>query len=67
MAEPRRSLPRVDQQLDQVAVAEEVDLLDAGGAVGDAGAGEQRVDGAAALAAAAPRWTPGRRGSASGR
>jgi hypothetical protein len=35
--------------VDQVAVTDEVDLLDAIGAVGNAGAGEQRVDRAAAL------------------
>ena len=46
---PRPSEPVVDHPIDQVAVADEVDPLDAGRAVGDAGAGQQRVDRTAAL------------------
>ena len=42
-------MPLVEHAIDQVAVADEVDLLDARGAVGHAGAREQRVDRAAAL------------------
>ena len=38
-----------DQAIDQPAVADEVDALDPGCAVGDAGAREQRVHGSAAL------------------
>ncbi len=49
MAEPRGSMSVGEHPVDQVAVADEVDLLDAGRAVGDAGAGQQRVDRAAAL------------------
>ena len=60
-AEPGRSdemkqiaLPRGEHVLgqhavDQVPVADEVDPLDSGRAVGDAGAGEERIDGPAAL------------------
>ena len=51
--EPDRAAPTehpgVEHPVDHVTVAEEVDLLDARRAVGDAGAREQRVDAAAAL------------------
>ena len=49
IALPRPSMPGVEHPVDHVAVAEEVDLLDARRAVGDTGAREQRVDAAAAL------------------
>ena len=44
MAEPAGEVTTGPEAVDQVAVAEEVDLLDARDAVGDPGAGQQGVD-----------------------
>ena len=49
IAAPARQQVGVEGTVDQVAVPDEVDPLDARRAVGDTGAGEERVDGTTAL------------------